>query len=763
MPIDGLAAPANLRILSSEERSESGGGGVAGCEPTSRRSTSSQSGDVETLGETLRQQSSFLQSLGDEVNVGEGEGEGSRDFSATINVERLPPSHFPGNGGTLFEPDPTAARQPEILQGYGNAQSIEGEIAHASDSIATLPGRKVSASRVVDPVDAVLEGGAALTNATTSSGRKVEQQQRTSCPLPSWVQRRLPAVLGDDLAEYCRLTRDTTIYLIFLCITQTVTLSYIGRHFGTLTLSQFALGLSICNFLGIAPGTGFTGVLDTFGPQSYGKQHTPHGNKTEDAVGVGGPPRELGAPAGEGERLQTVEEDFVELWYKTFAVQVVAFVVLVTFVFGLSEPILVTVFGPLLGSGAATFLLAAMPWLALVWVGSIFNRLFLAQHLSFVSVASCLAGAVSSIPICWYFVASTGATGEASTASGQEPADETANSQHEILQAVYALTAIEGVIFAFTVSFALWHPKSLLRHLFSIHPSKVLSIILAGTPEWKRGFLRTGVAATASALFEWGACEALQFLCARVGDEDTATLTVVLNIFVFYYSFPSGLAGAGGTMVGNALTEDLGGTLANSNSEWVQQSDSSQRFIGDQSLVESPTVGSPIPMLNSSSHNTPPAETDIPDVAGKAERAKQVAMFTLYASGAVLVLTTSSLILCTLWTPVLFQLYTKDPALLERLQSVAYLLVLMHVTDTVGSAMSGLYRGVGKGESAAKQTLIAIWGVGIAAAFVLGVWLGYGLVGILVGQILGAIALVGYRVYDMSRWNWSDLVRHANR
>ena len=211
---------------------------------------------------------------------------------------------------------------------------------------------------------------------------------------------------------------------------------------------------------------------------------------------------------------------------------------------------------------------------------------------------------------------------------------------------------------------------------------------------------RIGFAAMIGTCSEWWAFEVLQVLSAQIGEVEVAAYTIMLNTMLIYFSMACGISIGGGTMIGNALG------------------------------------------------------------ANQPELGRKYLMLTFKISAACTALTFGSLVFFGM---DIVKLYTNDEPILAMIRPIILLACFWHLGDATQSTMQGVFRGAGKQQRSATMVLVSLWAVGVPLAAAMGLWAGFGLPGIIGGQLTGVCILIPLLLYDCLRWDWKTLAEIASR
>ena len=269
---------------------------------------------------------------------------------------------------------------------------------------------------------------------------------------------------------------------------QVLTQAYVGQRLGKDAVGCYAVGTSIFNVCGLSVGIGFACALDTLASQAYGRDPT-------------GPQI--------GELLQR----------SVLVVTLISIPIVCLFHF--SEPVLILIFGSVIGTGAAEVLRGAWLYLPLNMINTCIVKVLQAQNVPHLQ----LFATGTSVAACLFF-----------------------NRwlvHSSLLEAMTVLTLSHTVLLCALVMTCYLHPKVVLRYAeWPLSPNVCERAAM-------RQFMSVGFAAFVSVCSEWWAFEALMIIAAQISTADVTLLGLCFSVTTLCFSLPFGFSMASTVTVAN--------------------------------------------------------------------------------------------------------------------------------------------------------------------------------------------------------------------
>ena len=213
-------------------------------------------------------------------------------------------------------------------------------------------------------------------------------------------------------------------------------------------------------------------------------------------------------------------------------------------------------------------------------------------------------------------------------------------------------------------------------------------------------YIKLGSATAFGFCSEVWAFEVLQIVAAQMGEAQVAAFTLMLYILIFLFSFAAGISAGGGTMIGNALG--------------ANQPELARRYL----------------------HLT-----------------GRVALVSMtFTSGLIFFKGTE-----------IVKLYTKDEEVINIIRPMQWVFALWQLGDALQSMQHGLFRGAGHAKRLAVILTSVLWLVGVPFAVIGGLALGFGVLGILGGQLISLAVLIPILLRDLTHWNWVVMAKEASK
>jgi Na+-driven multidrug efflux pump len=216
-------------------------------------------------------------------------------------------------------------------------------------------------------------------------------------------------------------------------------------------------------------------------------------------------------------------------------------------------------------------------------------------------------------------------------------------------------------------------------------------------------FLTLGIPGMLQVMFEWVAFEILALLCGILPNGDDAIIgiganNIVTNIALLTFMPYLGLSIAGSVRIGNALG------------------------------------------------------------AGDVHRAEVASNLTL-VTAAVFSVVNMTLLLSL--RKVLPWFFTTDLDIIHQAEQLLLLSAMYQIPDALNACAQGIFRGSGRQGLSAKFNFVAFYIIGLPLGYVLGIQLGYGVVGLWLGMTVGLLFVAITGVIVIFRSDWKKLAADA--
>ena len=283
--------------------------------------------------------------------------------------------------------------------------------------------------------------------------------------------------------------------MLFMFLSQTVQLAFVGQRMGAGALAGFSVGLSVFNILGASTSIGLLCALDTLAPQAYGRN-----SRTSELT---------------------------LLLQRALGVNAAILLGPLLLIFYTCEPLLALVYGPDVAPGAAEMLRAMPLYMIPLWTTIAIAKLMRAQQLAGMPSLTNALGTGCCFVVNYYWLP-----------EGSSITRATCNLAFVQLCACVAIIIMAKV-----------HPRSLVfegrlftKEVFEKH----------GVAE----FIQVGSASVIGMCSEWWALEVSTIAAARIGSTEVASFAILLNILLVFESFAWCSSMAGSSLIGNALGAD---------------------------------------------------------------------------------------------------------------------------------------------------------------------------------------------------------------
>ncbi|KAJ0398096.1 hypothetical protein P43SY_001186 [Pythium insidiosum] len=144
--------------------------------------------------------------------------------------------------------------------------------------------------------------------------------------------------------------------------------------------------------------------------------------------------------------------------------------------------------------------------------------------------------------------------------------------------------------------------------------------------------------------------------------------------------------------------------------------------------------------------------------ANEPERARVTATLGFGVVGVVGALLAAAVFV---WRHAISALFVDDAETIAMAGHVLLVWAPFEVSEALNCVVQGVFRGVGKQNTAARTNAITYYGVGVPLAYVLAFRLGWGVEGLWVGLGLGVTASFLSLWLVLRRWSWVELARDA--
>lgn len=213
-----------------------------------------------------------------------------------------------------------------------------------------------------------------------------------------------------------------------------------------------------------------------------------------------------------------------------------------------------------------------------------------------------------------------------------------------------------------------------------------------------RQHLRIAFAAMCAICGSWWAFEFLAIIAAQLGTRQVAATNILLNVDLMLFAIPSGFAQAMSALVGNCL--------------------------------------------------------------GAYQPQRAFAFFSLILR-SVLCGAFAAAVFLLAYGKWMVSLFTTDEETIKMIDDAMTLIASFYILDSVQGTTQGAFRGVGLQAAAAKVSLATLWLIGLPAAAIFALCLGFDYSGIIIGFIVGLAVQVPVLVHLTRQWDWYSLATKA--
>jgi len=144
--------------------------------------------------------------------------------------------------------------------------------------------------------------------------------------------------------------------------------------------------------------------------------------------------------------------------------------------------------------------------------------------------------------------------------------------------------------------------------------------------------------------------------------------------------------------------------------------------------------------------------------AGLVVRAKAVSNLVIGVSAIMSIIVGASILA---YRSVLPQLFTNDSTIHDLSVSLLCISAVIQLSDALNGAIQGIFRGSGRQALGAKMFFVAYSIIGLPLGCLLCFQLNLGVIGLWLGMLTGGFIVALWGWYEVSKSNWSQLVRNA--